>query len=380
MAVITGTLASGARPRSMASPLRHVDWVLVGTVLAIASLGLLMIFSATRGNDATADTSYLARQATFASLGIVVMTVVASVDYRRVRDVLGPLYVGSLVLLVAVLTPLGSESKGAQAWFAFGPFQVQPSELAKIVLVAVLAHRLAVARGELDARGLAVALGLAGVPMALILLQPDLGTVLVFVAITLGMVLVGGARPRHLATLLVLGAIGTGAILHSNLLAEYQKDRLTTFLDPGSDLRGTTYNVDQAQIAIGSGGWTGQGLFEGSQTRGGRVPEQQTDFIFTVVGEELGFLGAGTLLALYGVLLWRVWRAAQLARDLFGTLLCVGVLSMLVFQVFQNVGMAMGIMPVTGIPLPLMSYGGSSTIATFVAIGLVLDVHMRRFV
>jgi rod shape determining protein RodA len=165
--------------------------------------------------------------------------------------------------------------------------------------------------------------------------------------------------------------------LNSNVLKQYQKDRLTAFTKTEKDA--TTYNVDQSETAIGAGGVTGEGLFNGQQTQKGFVPEQQTDFIFTVVGEELGFVGAATLLGLYGVVLWRIWRSAAVARDMLGSLICVGVLSFMVFQVFENVGMTMKIMPVTGIPLPLVSYGGTSILTTFVAIGLVLNVHMRRF-
>ncbi len=378
MAGLATSTASVNRRRT--EPIHHVDWVLVLAAVGTAALGVLMVFSATRGTGEVINASFLLRQGFFAVSGLLVMAGIASRDYRQLRTFVEPAFLAVVVVLIAVLTPLGSESKGAQAWFDLGAFQFQPSEVAKVALILLLAHRLAELRGEVDHRGLMVLLGIAGVPMALIMLQPDLGTVLVFVAITLGMVLVGGARSSHLAVVVLLGVLGAGTILHSDVLAQYQKDRLTTFLDPGSDQRGVTYNVDQAQIAIGSGGWTGLGLFDGPQTRGGRVPEQQTDFIFTVVGEELGFLGAATALALYCIILWRTWRAAQLARDAFGTLLCAGVLSMLVFQIFQNVGMTMGIMPVTGIPLPLMSYGGSNTLATFIGLGLVLNVHMRRFV
>jgi len=164
-----------------------------------------------------------------------------------------------------------------------------------------------------------------------------------------------------------------------DIIEDYQRERLTAFLDQEGDLQRSTYNLDQSRTAIGAGGLTGAGLFEGTQTNLSYVPEQETDFIFTVVGEELGFLGAATLLLMYAIVVWRTWRSAQLARDLFGTLICIGVLAMLVFQIFENVGMTMGIMPITGIPLPLMSYGGSSTLATFAAMGLVLNVHMRRF-
>jgi rod shape determining protein RodA len=214
--------------------------------------------------------------------------------------------------------------------------------------------------------------------MALILLQPDMGTALVFVAIAMGMLLVAGARLRHLVVITAVGVIGVIGVLNSDMLEEYQRDRLTVFLESETGSP-ETYNSDQAKIALGSGGASGKGLFEGTQTRLGIVPEQHTDFIFTALGEELGFAGCATVLTLFWVLCWRTWRTAQIARDRLGMLLCGGVLSMLVFQVFENVGMTMGIMPITGIPLPFMSYGGSSTLASWAALGLVMNVHMRRF-
>jgi len=222
-------------------------------------------------------------------------------------------------------------------------------------------------------------MGLAAVPMGLIYLQPDLGTDLVFGAILLGVLVVAGARPRHIAVLGLLAVIGMAAVVQVGVLKQYQLDRLTAFADPKSDTQRSAYNLEQSKIAIAHGGAFGTGLGQGTQTNLSFVPEQQTDFIFTVVGEELGFVGAFTLLALFAVVVWRTWRTATLARDLFGTLICVGVLAMFVFQIFENVGMTMGIMPITGIPLPFMSYGGSSTIASFAAVGLVLNVHMRRF-
>lgn len=367
--------------RDPAAPILHVDWSLVVAVLAIASMGVLMVFSATRGpgGEEPIDYSYLKRQAMFVGIGIVLATIVAAIDYQRLRDFAVPIYLGSAALLLAVLSPLGTESKGTQAWFQIGPFQLQPSEFAKVATIVGLAAFLASRGPDLRARDLGLALGLAGLPMGLILLQPDLGTVLVFVAITMGMLLVGGAQTRHIVGVTLLGVVAVVIILNSSVLADYQTDRLTTFLDPKADNRGATYNVDQAQIAVGAGGITGSGLFEGRQNRSAAVPEQQTDFIFTVVGEELGFLGGATLLLLFGFVLWRILRAAQLASDPFGSLICVGVLSMFLFQVFQSVGMNTGIMPITGIPFPFMSYGGSSTLTSFIAVGLVLNVHMRRF-
>ena len=375
--------ALGRTSRNPAAPWRHLDLVLVACVAAVGVLGCLMIFSATRGRDPSDfDTSFLTKQALFMGIGAVAMALTALVDYRRYRDLAPVAYGGVLLLLVMVVTGLGSEKKGSQAWFQLGPFQLQPSELAKIVVIVGLASIIAHFNSELDAPRLLGVLALAGVPMGLIMLQPDLGTTLVFVAVVMGMLLVGGAQARHIAALTLAGILGVGMILSSGMLEEFQQCRLVSFLetqDQACAERGASYNLEQAKTAIGSGGLTGTGPFNGTQTRLDIVPEQHTDFIFTAVGEELGFIGAGTLLALLSIIAWRVWRTAQLARDPLGTLICVGVLSMFVFQVFENIGMTMGIMPVTGIPLPFMSYGGSSTLTAFMAMGLVLNVHMRRF-
>ena len=375
--------ALGRLSRNPSAPWRHIDVVLVGCVAAVSVLGCLMVFSSTRGsNPDSFDTGFVAKQALFVAIGAGVMLVVALVDYRRYREMAPAAFIMVLLLLLLVVSGLGSERKGTQAWFQLGPFQLQPSELAKIVVIITLASVMAQFNNELDVRRLALVLGLAGAPMALIMLQPDLGTTLVFVAITMGMLLIGGAQGRHIAALTLVGIVGVGLVLNSGMLEEYQKCRFTSFLETESKecvARDSSYNQDQAKVAIGSGGLLGAGLGQGTQTRLGIVPEQHTDFIFTAVGEELGFAGSGTLLALLGIISWRIWRTAQLARDPLGTLICVGVLSMFVFQVFENIGMTMGIMPVTGIPLPFMSYGGSSTLTAFIALGLVMNVHMRRF-
>ena len=365
--------------RDPSAPLRHLDVVLIVCTMALAALGVLMVFSSTRGPDSSPDTSFLIKQSLFMVIGFGVLAVVTLIDYHRIRDFAWVLYGGAILLLFGVLSPFGSQVNGAQAWFALGPFQLQPAEFAKIALIVTLGALLAEWAGDIDLKRLGVLSVLCGLPMALILLQPDLGTVAVLVAIVLGMLLIGGLRFRYIVILSAVGIMAVLVAFNSSVLKEYQKDRFTEFLSPNSDAQGTSYNVGQSQNAIGNGGVTGEGLFEGPQTQLNFVPEQQTDFIFTAVGEELGFVGGAVVLGLYGVIIWRVWRTAQLSRDLLGTLYCVGVLSMLVFQVFENVGMAMGIMPVTGIPLPLLSYGGSSTLVTFAAIGLVLNVHMRRF-
>jgi rod shape determining protein RodA len=375
--------AAGRLGSNPAAPWRHLDLALVGAVAAISAIGVLMVYSATRGPGGVEpfDTSFVKRQALYTFLGFGIMVATALFDYRRFRDFAPLIYGGACALLVLVVSPLGSERKGTQAWFQLGPFQFQPSELTKIALIIGLAALAAQFRDELDGRRLAAIVAVAAVPLGLIMLQPDLGTALVMVAVTAGILLVAGAQPKHLVAIVAVGVLGCAVVLNSDMLADYQRDRLTTFLNQGDATasQGEAYNLEQSIIAIGAGGPFGKGWGQGTQTRLNNVPEQHTDFIFTAVGEELGFAGAGTLLALFAIVAWRVWRTAQLARDDFGSLLCVGVLCMLLFQVFENVGMTMGIMPITGIPLPFVSYGGSSTLAAFVALGLVLNVHSRRF-
>jgi len=366
---------------------RHVDWVLVVAVAAIAGIGALMIFSATRGRRGaeTVDPYFLERQGLYVVIGLGVMAFSAAIDYRRLRELAPLLYAGTLFLLVAVLTPLGSNTRGAQAWFTLpSGFQLQPSEFAKLGVIIMLASYCGLSGSSRELIGMGPrrvvnAVLLAGGPLFLILLQPDLGTALVFGAVTVAILSVSGTKGRYLLLLAVLVVSISAGVLSSGVLQTYQKDRLTTFLDPTKDLGGDGFNLNQSKIAIGSGGIAGKGIFEGTQTKLSYIPEQHTDFIFSVVGEETGLLGSVLLLALFGVVMWRTWRAAVHANDSVGTLICVGVLAMLCFQMFENVGMTMGIMPITGITLPFVSYGGSSTLACFGAIGLVLNVHMRRY-
>ena len=364
--------------RDGAAPWRHVDVTLLAGVAAIAALGVVMVYSASR-NLGVDEAYFLRRQAVYCLIGLGVMVAVATIDYRITRDFAPMIYGASVLGLILVLSPLGSNRRGAQAWFQIGGFQLQPSEPAKVALVVCIAAYAAHHRGDLDGRRMLGALGLAAVPMLLIELQPDLGTMLVFAAILLATLLVAGARPRHMALLGLAGVVAVVAVFQLGLLQDYQKDRLGAFLDPSDDTQQSAYNLNQSKIAIANGSLTGKGLFKGTQTKLSYLPEQHTDFIFTVVGEELGLAGSGLLLSLFALVVWRTWRAAALAKDLCGTVMCIGVLAILVFQIFENVGMTMGIMPITGIPLPFMSYGGSATIATFAALGLVLNVHIRRF-
>jgi rod shape determining protein RodA len=363
--------------RNPASPWRHLDLLLIAATAAVAALGVLMVYSATKN---VSGTSYLAKQGMFVLLGVGVMVVMAVVDYRHFRDMAPALYGAGIVLLLAVLSPLGTTVNGAQSWFAVGGFQIQPAEFMKLATVILIAAIIATTTSHpLEGRTTFLCLGLGVVPIGLILLQPDLGSALVFVAATGAVVFVGGMHTRQLAVLALAGALGAIYVFgYSSILDDYQRDRLTTFVAADAQ-NSASFQVRQAETAIGAGGVTGAGLFQGTQTKLNYVPYQKSDFIFTVVGEELGFAGSATLLLLYGVIAWRIWRAAVVARDMFGTLVCVGVLAIFLFQVFENMGMAMGIMPVTGIPLPFLSYGGSSTITMFAAVGLVLNVHTRRF-
>jgi rod shape determining protein RodA len=365
-----------------AAPWRHVDVLLVASILCLCGMGMLMVYSSTRQKQLAAGLDpqhYMKRQLLFLVLGLVAMVITTLVDYRVLRDVAPVVWVGTLVLLLGVLTPLGSSTRGTQAWYPLGPFDLQPAEIAKVCMIVVLAAYLAAHRGDLDTPQIVTVLGLAAAPMVLIYLQPDMGSAMVFVAILMGVLLVAGAKPRHIAALTALGVLGVVTIFQLGVLKEYQLDRLAAFLDPAGDTQRSAYNLRQSQIAIAAGGLTGKGVFKGTQTNLSFVPEQHTDFIFTAVGEELGFIGAATALALFALVMWRTWRAAALARDDFGTLLCVGVLGMFLFQIFENVGMTMGITPIAGIPLPFLSYGGSAMIASFIAVGLVVNVHMRRY-
>jgi rod shape determining protein RodA len=375
------TVMTDRRSRLESSPLRHLDLVLVGSVLAINALGLLMIYSATRNGlgGATGPTYYLKRQLAFVVIGIAIMAAAILIDYRRMREWAPAIYVVTIVMLALVMTPLGSSTLGSQARFSLGPIAIQPSEFAKFAVILIVGAYCAVHRGDLGGRHLMTVLAIVAPSLGLVMLQPDLGTALVIGTIVLAILAVAGAKGRHLAVLALVGITGTVVAVNVGVLKPYQVDRLTAFLDQNGDQQRTTYNLEQSKTAIGNGGVTGQGLFKGSQTSLGHVPEQHTDFIFTAVGEELGFVGAGLLLALFGIVVWRSWRTAALSNDFFGTLLCVGVVAMLAFQIFENVGMTMGIMPITGLPLPFMSYGGSSALVSFACVGLVANVSMRRF-
>jgi rod shape determining protein RodA len=369
---------------------RHLDVLMILVVLLIGAFGCLMVYTATRDQLEAAGLSplyYVEKQAIFMVIGLVVMGLVAAVDYHRYRDWSAPIYGFSVLMLLAVLA-VGHKSKGAQAWFQIGSYQLEPSEFVKIGLIVALASFCAATKGKMSGRGLVVVLGLSAIPFVLVYRQPDLGTALVLAAVLVAVLLIGGASGRHLLALGCLAVILAFGVVHFGVLRTYQQERLTSFVDTPDQLNpsllsstagANEYNLAESKITIGDGGLTGRGIGKGTQTNLSYVPEQRTDFIFTAVGEQVGLVGSGLLLGLFALLVWRTWRAATLSKDLLGTLMCVGVLAMVTFQVFENVGMTMGIMPVAGIPLPLMSYGGSAVIATFAGVGLVLNVRMRRF-
>jgi rod shape determining protein RodA len=375
-------LVAGRMVASERRSIRHVDPLLIAAALGLAVIGLLAIYSATHQSLAAVGLDpgrFVKRQVTFLAVAMIVLMLAASFDYRLLKVYAGIVYVSSLALLILVRTPIGTSVKGAQRWFELFGFQLAPSEIAKIALIAMLAAVLSEVRGELTVRDVFRTAGLAAVPAFLVFLQPDLGSSIVFAAILVGILVVAGARARYLALLALTAVVLIVAGFQVGLVREYQIERLKAFLDPASVSEDALHNREQAEIAIGSGGLMGVGYLGGSQTNLDFVPEQHTDFVFTVVGEEFGFAGAVVLLSLYGLLLWRALRVAMLSRDPFGTYLAAGIASMFALQMFVNVGMNIGIMPITGIPLPFVSYGGSSLLLNFASVGLLLNVHMRRF-
>ncbi len=362
----------------------RLDWVLMLAVLGLLVLGALLVWSATSPRDALTDgdpRAFVRKQMINVAIGLVLMVMVLATDHRWVR-ILAPLvYLGSIIGLVLVLV-MGTSINGSRSWLMFGGLSVQPAEFAKLAVVIGMALFVAERLegrwqrrvGSVEVIGM---LAIAGIPASLILLQPDLGTMLVLTTTVFGVLAVSGASRRWLVGLLVCGVGAATAAVLEHVLKPYQIDRFMAFTNPDLDPRGAGYNVEQARIAVGNGGLFGQGLFEGSQTQSGFVPEQHTDFIFTVAGEELGLIGAGLVIALLGVVIWRALMIAYQTDDLFGRVAAAGIACWFGFQAFQNIGMCLGIMPVTGVPLPFVSYGGSSVFASMLAVGLLQNIHLR---
>lgn len=357
--------------------LRNLDFTVITVTVLIVLVSLVIIGSATHVNTPGEDRYwYVQRQGLFAIANLVVVFVLLHFDYKSLGKYANILYVVNLVMLLAVMF-VGQSALGAQRWIQIGPINLQPSEFSKLIMIISLAHLLEKRQGRLDTfKDLIPIFAFVGVPFLLVLKQPDLGTSLVFIAILFGMLFIAGIKMKHLTAIVGGGLAFLPIFWH--FLKDYQKMRLTVFLDPNVDPLGSGYHIIQSKIAIGSGMLFGKGLFAGTQSQLNFLPENHTDFIFAVIGEELGFVGAVAILALYFILLYRAVKIAGEARDSFGMLLATGIASMLAFHVLVNVGMTAGIMPVTGIPLPMMSYGVSSLTTNLVSIGILLNIYMRR--
>ena len=361
---------------------RSIDYLFLIFIAGILAMSSFVLSSATL-NVSNDPLLYVKKHLVWITAGIIGMVIVAAFNYHTFRSYDKPIYVVTILALLVVLA-IGKES----SWLPIGSYQLQPSEFAKVAIIITFAKFLSDRQGKLNTfKELIPCFLHVGIPMLLIV-PADLGTSLVFIAITFGMLFMAGANIKLLLKILGGGFLFLVAILVAHFkfgmwlpLEEYQLMRLVVFLDPYNDGfggRGAGYHIIQSQVAIGSGGVLGKGLYQGSQVQLNFLPEHHTDFIFSVVGEELGFVGAVTLLIMYFGLLYRALNIAKAAKDLYGTLLVTGVVSMILFHVTENIGMSMGLMPITGIPLPLFSYGGSSMLATMIGLGLVLNVNIRR--
>ena len=362
---------------------RRQDWVLTSAALTLAFIGSLLVWSATQprmlvlGLD---PQGYLKKHILTLIIALALGWIATKLNYPMLRAYAPIVYGASILGLIAVLL-IGSRVNGIRAWIQLPlGFTLQPAEFTKVAVIVIISFLLAEPKDANKGPGVRDVIqifALVAVPLALIMMQPDLGTALVISVTMLGVLMVGGAsRNWFIAIFAGVVLVGGVAISVPGVLADYQKNRIEVFIDPSVDPSGAGYNLTQVRIAIGSGGWTGTGLFEGPQTNGRFVPEQQTDFIYSVAGEELGFVGAGLIIVLLGIIVWRALRIAGRAPDLFGRLAAAGIASWIGFQAFENVGMSLGIMPMTGVPLPFVSYGGSSMFALAIGIGLLQQIHL----
>ncbi len=389
---MTGTLFTrrpnsglGKIRRSFADPTRTIDWVLMAAVGALTIIGAFMIYSATRPrllNRGADPFQFVQRQIIFVIIAIVVMAVVMWMDYVQLRGSAELFYAITIVLLI-LLFVAGSVTGGARLSFDVGPIAVQPSEIGKVTTLLLLAGFLAEDDGNtVRYERFIQSLFIVGAPVALVAIQPDLGSASVFVACAMGVLLVAGADIKYIILITSLAIVSVIAGVISGVVKDYQLRRITGFLNQNSDsaaLQTLVTQVRFAKRAVATGGFFGKGYLNGPLTNGAFIPVQSTDFVFSAVGEQFGMLGSGIVLGLFGVVLWRIYRIARIAQDRLGFLICAGVFTMILWQAFQNIGMTMGITPVSGVPLPFVSYGGSHTVAFAIMIGLVQSVHMRRF-
>lgn len=355
---------------------RDFDRSIILVVFAICAIGIITIYSATQAKGLPITESFALRQINWLIAGLVMMLVCIRIPYQRFLDVAYALFAVNLIMLVVVLI-IGQARLGAQRWISIGSFAFQPSEFIKINLILVLTGYVASKKGNMrDFGNLIVPMILLFLPFALVLAQPDLGTGLLLVPVFLAILYIGGAKARYLLGFIGIGLAAMPFFWH--FLRDYQKQRLMVFLDPSKDPLGAGYTIIQSKIAVGSGGIIGKGWLAGTQNQLNFLPERHTDFIFSVIGEEWGFFGSAILVLLYLLLVRKALRIASATSDMYGKLIATGIATLFALQVVINIGMTIGLMPVVGIPLPFVSYGGSSLIANLIAIGLLLNVGMRR--
>ena len=371
--------------RGFADPGRNIDWVLMAAVGALSVIGLFLVFSATRPrliSNGLDPYQFVQRQMIFLIIAIAIMAVVMWMDYVQLRGSAQALYAVNMFLLVMVLV-IGGVKGGAKLSFDIGPIALQPSELAKVTTLLLLAGFLADDDADrVPYERLIQSLFIVGAPAVLVLAEPDLGSASVLVACAMGVLLVAGAQVKYIAFITGMGVVSAIAGVASGVVRSYQLKRITAFLQQNSDsaqLQNVITQVKFAKRAVATGGFFGKGYLQGPLTNGRFIPVQSTDFVFSALGEQFGMLGCAVVLGLFGVVLWRIYRIARIANEKLGVLVCAGVFTMVLWQAFQNIGMTMGITPVSGVPLPFVSYGGSHTVAFAMMIGLVQSVHMRRF-
>jgi len=372
--------------RSRQSLVHGFDPILTAVVGLLLFIGTLLVWAATRDwytRNGLDGQYYLKRHIINILIGLVLAYGTTVIDYRLLRAYTPFLWGAGVLGLVIVLIPgLGSEVNGAKAWIALpGGFQIQPAELAKISIIVGMSMILSERThdsNEPTSRDVLQALLVAGIPVLFILMQPDMGTVFIISAAVVTIIAISGASSRWVVALLLIAVIGAFGATKAGVINSYQVKRLQSFVDPNADTQGSGYQLRQARITVGSGGLFGTGLFDGPQTNGRFVPEQQTDFIFTVAGEELGFLGSAGIVLLYLIILMRAFAIARRTNDPYGRLVATGVTAWFAFQIFENIGMTLGLMPMTGVPLPFISYGGSSMFATLIGFGLLQNVHARH--
>lgn len=364
--------------RLSALPLRHVDTLLLTLTAFLVFFGVLVIYSATRNDVAGNSTYFVKRQIAALIIGLIFMLLLLCFDYRRLKVATPFMYVAIIIFLLAVfLTPA---RLGSNRWISLGPINFQPSEYTKLALILVLANFFSEDKNEPESFRRFIVSVLWAVPcMILVFLQPDLGTTLVLAAILLSLLFLTGTKMRYWVSLMATGALGFFLGFVFKVFKPYQVERLTAFISQGSNIKGVGYQLAQSKIAIGSGQIIGKGFTQGTQTNLNFIPFHHTDFVFAVVGEELGLIGALILIGAFCLLLWRCVLIANNARDFYGTLIALGIITMFAFQMVVNIGMTIGIMPITGIPLPFISYGGSNLIVSLMAIGLLANIHMHRF-